>query len=110
MTKPKTISEWMSHQSIGIADLVNLSDIDRKVVEATVAGRYTTSPLQRQRLADVIGVLPDNIGLGPALEIDHLYGHGPQFGSRPSQSNAYELLKSPIEPALRREQTTLWVR
>jgi hypothetical protein len=83
MSKLKTISEWMSNQGIGIMDLVNLSGIDQRVVEAIVAGRYTTSPVQRQRLADVIGVLPDNIGWGQAVEVDHMYGHGPQFGRSP---------------------------
>ena len=62
----------MSNQGIGIMDLVNLSGIDQRVVEAIVAGRYKTSPVQRQRLADVIGVLSDNIGWGQAVEVDQL--------------------------------------
>ncbi len=83
MSKLKTISEWMSNRGIGIAELVDLSGIDRKVVEAIVAGRYTTSPLQRRRLADVVGVSSDNIGWGQPVEVEHMYGHGPQFGRSP---------------------------
>jgi hypothetical protein len=83
MSKLKTISEWMSHRGIRIAELVELSGLDRKVVEAIVAGRYTTSPVQRRRLADVVGLSPDNIGWGQPMEVQHLYGHGPQFGRSP---------------------------
>lgn len=73
----------MTDRGIGLAELVESSGLDRKVAEAIVKGRYTTSPGQRQKLADVLGVLPDSIRWGQAVEVDHMYGHGPQFGRSP---------------------------
>jgi len=83
MHKLKTISECMSDQGIGMTELVESSGLDPKVVEAIVMGRYTTSPKQRQRLADVLGVSPDSIRWGQTVQVDHMYGHGPQFGRSP---------------------------
>ena len=66
-----------------MAELVELSGLDPKVVKAIVMGRYTTSPKQRQRLANVLGVAPDSIQWGRTVHVDHMYGHGPQFGRSP---------------------------
>ena len=83
MNKPKTIAEWMSDRSMVHEDLVEASGLDRKLVESIVVGRYTTSPQQRQRLANALGVSPDEIRWGRAVQVDHMYGHGPQFGRSP---------------------------
>lgn len=83
MPKHKTISEWMTERGIDLPALVESSGMDRKVVEAIVLGRYTTSPAQRQRLAAALDVPPDDIQWGQTVHVDHFYGHGPQFGRSP---------------------------
>jgi hypothetical protein len=83
MTKPKSLAEWMAERRIGISDVVKSSGLDPKVVEAVIKGRYTTSPQQRQRLAQALNLSPDDIGWSQSVQVDHLYGHGPQFGRSP---------------------------
>jgi plasmid maintenance system antidote protein VapI len=73
----------MKDLDVEVDQLVECSGLDKKVVEAIVAGRYTTSPTHRQRLSNALGVSPDKIRWGQTVEVDHLYGHGPQFGRSP---------------------------
>ena len=83
MDRLKTISEWMKDLDVEITQLVECSGLDKKVIEAIVAGRYTTSPSHRQRLSNALGVSPDKIRWGQTVEVEHMYGHGPQFGRSP---------------------------
>jgi ribosome-binding protein aMBF1 (putative translation factor) len=73
----------MQDRGMSLDELVVRSKLDRKIVEAIVAGRYTPSPDQRKRLADALGVELNDIQWGHQIEVDHLYGHGPQFGRSP---------------------------
>ena len=73
MAHVKTVAEWMAERGIGLADLV----------EAIAHARYTPSPQQRQRLAAALGVSPDQVQWGHAAPVEHVYGHGPQFGRSP---------------------------
>jgi ribosome-binding protein aMBF1 (putative translation factor) len=79
----KTLAEWTAERGLSIADLIERSNLDGKVVEAIAANRYTPSPEQRRRLAAAIGVDLDQIVWGHAAPIEHVYGHGPQFGRSP---------------------------
>jgi RNA polymerase sigma factor (sigma-70 family) len=63
--------------------LIASSRLDRRVVEAIVQGRYTPSPDQRQRLAAALGITLDEITWDHANPVEHMYGHGPQFGRSP---------------------------
>ncbi len=81
--RSKTLYEWMKDLDIEITQLIECSGLDKKVIEAIVAGRYTTSPTHRQRLSNALGVSPEKILWGQTIEVDHLYGHGPQFGRSP---------------------------
>lgn len=83
MTKLKTLSEWMLERGVDTTALVEASGLDPKVVEAIVVGRYLTSPRQRERLAASLGLSPGDIQWGQPVHVDHLYGHGPQFGRSP---------------------------
>jgi lambda repressor-like predicted transcriptional regulator len=74
MTKLKTIAEWMTDRGVSLTALVESSGLDQKVVEAIVMGRYTTSPKQRQSLATVLKVSPDEIRWGQTVQVDHMYG------------------------------------
>jgi hypothetical protein len=83
MNTQRTTSQWLTELGMGIDKLVELSGLDEKVVQSIVAMRYTTSPNQRQRIATALGVSVDDIQWGHAIAVEHMYGHGPQFGRSP---------------------------
>ena len=78
-----TISQLIIDRNVSFGQLVEQSNLEKKLVEAIVQGRYTPSPHQREQLARALGVRPDEIQWGHTCQVDHLYGHGPQFGRSP---------------------------
>ena len=72
-------------EEIGMSpeQLVASSGLDVKLVRAIVTGNYTPSPEQRQRLAAAMGLSIEDIAWGHAVPVEHMYGHGPQFGRSP---------------------------
>ncbi|MBK5290540.1 MAG: helix-turn-helix transcriptional regulator [Acidobacteriia bacterium] len=76
----KPIARCMEETGIGVAQLVKVSGLDRKLVEAIVGGNYIPSPSQRQRLAAALGVAMDEISWGHAVTVQHMRGNGPQAG------------------------------
>jgi cyanate lyase len=64
-------------------DLAAAAGLDERVVLAIVEGRYTTSPKHRERIAAALGLASEEINWGQAVSVDHMYGHGPQFGRSP---------------------------
>jgi hypothetical protein len=83
MAQIKTAADWMAERGMGLPELVAASGLDGRVAEAIVRGRYTPSPEQRRRLAAALGVDPDHVAWGHTAEVQHVYGHGPQFGRSP---------------------------
>jgi hypothetical protein len=83
MNERKSVAEWMAERAIGMEALAKFALLEPKVAEAIVQGRYTASPQQRQRIAAALGVEPEQIAWGHGIEVQHLYGHGPQFGRTP---------------------------
>ena len=83
MSTSKPIQYWMHHRGIDVAQLVAATGLDKKVVEAMIEGRWTPSPRQRERLAAALAVETADIQWGHADQVDHMYGHGPQFGRSP---------------------------
>jgi ribosome-binding protein aMBF1 (putative translation factor) len=83
MSQVKSVAEWMAERGLGLAELVETASLDDRVVKAIVEGRYTPSPEQRRRLADALGVTPEQIAWGHRAQVSHVYGHGPQFGRSP---------------------------
>jgi len=79
----KPIGTLMAELGIELERLVEASRLERRVVEAIVACRYTPSPEQRCKLAAALGVTSEQIAWGHAAPVEHLYGHGPQFGRTP---------------------------
>ena len=79
----KTLAQWMAERGTGLAALVEASGLDGRVVDAVVAGRYTPSPEQRQRLSAALGVAPEQVDWAHQTPVERLYGHGPQFGRSP---------------------------
>ena len=73
----------MEALGIGIDELVAKSGLDAKIVRAIASGNYTPSPSQRMRLAVAMAVPLEEIAWDHAVPVDHMYGHGPQFGRSP---------------------------
>jgi hypothetical protein len=79
----KTVAQWMTERNIDVPQLVEASCLEQRIVEAIVQGRYTPSPQQRQSLAEALGAALDCIIWGHTASVEHVYGHGPQFGRSP---------------------------
>lgn len=83
MTRFKTLAEWIAERGFDLNALAESSCLDPKIVEAIVMRRYLTSPVQRQKLAAALGLSAEEIAWGGPVEVEHMYGHGPQFGRSP---------------------------
>jgi hypothetical protein len=83
MAEVKTLAEWMSERGLGLAEMIATSGLDARVVEAIAQCRYTPSPQQRQRISASLGIAAEQIAWGHQAAVDHVYGHGPQFGRSP---------------------------
>src|SRR5215471_7807369 len=64
MAAVKGLAGWMAERGLGVAELVEASGLERRVVEAIAQARYTPSPQQRQRLAAALGVAPEEVAWG----------------------------------------------
>jgi hypothetical protein len=79
----RSLVDWMQARGLATEGLVTATGLETRVVEALVAGRYTPSPQQRCRVAAALLVDPEQIAWGHAAAVEHMYGHGPQFGRSP---------------------------
>lgn len=78
-----TVAHWMQLRGLDLAGLQAAAKLDVRTAEAILAGRYTPSPAQRQRIATALEVEPSEISWEHAVGVVHMYGHGPQFGRSP---------------------------
>jgi transcriptional regulator with XRE-family HTH domain len=83
MPQVMTFAARMAERKLSLAELVAASGLEERLVAAIAAGRYTPSPEQRQRLAEALGVGIEEISWEHATPVEHMYGHGPQFGRSP---------------------------
>lgn len=83
MNPVKTVRELMDERSLSLEQLEQATNLDRKVLEAIIQGRYTPSPQQRQRVAAALGVTLEQVTWDHTNPVAHVYGHGPQFGRSP---------------------------
>lgn len=79
----KPLARLMEETGTNLEKLVEVSGLEAKLVKAIATGNYTPSPTERQRLAAALNVSVDDIAWGHAVPVDHLWGHGPQFGRTP---------------------------
>lgn len=79
----KPLARVMEETGTSLQQLVEASGLEAKLVKAIATGNYTPSPSERERLATALGVSIDDIAWGHAVPVDHLWGHGPQFGRTP---------------------------
>jgi hypothetical protein len=83
MAEVRLLADWMADRGVGLTELIAASGLDDGVVTAIAQGRYTPSPQQRQRLATALGIEPEQVAWGHLTPVEHVYGHGPQFGRSP---------------------------
>ena len=83
MDRIRSIAEWMAERGLGLDQLLDASGLERRVLEAIVHGRYTPSPQQRRRVAGALGLEPGQVAWGHTTPVEHIQGHGPQFGRSP---------------------------
>jgi hypothetical protein len=62
---------------ITVIELTERSELEESRVMAIVMGRWTPSPTERKKIADVFSLTPDDIAWGHKTPIQHIYGHGP---------------------------------
>lgn len=79
----KPLAHWLDQKELSLPELVEASGLDRKLVAAIASGNYTPSPAQRQRLAEALDLSVEDISWGHTVPVEHMYGHGPQFGRSP---------------------------
>lgn len=77
MEPTKTVNDLCLEQKIDVKTLAERSNIDEQRVLAIALGRWTPSPLERDRIAGVFGLKRDDIVWGHKTPIQHIYGHGP---------------------------------
>jgi len=77
------VSELSYAQGVTPQTLAEASGLELCRVEAILEGRWTPSPAERDRIAKVFGRTRDEIAWGHKATVQHLYGHGPQFGRTP---------------------------
>lgn len=73
-----SVVELCQKQGLSVDALVEKTGLDVGRVNAIVAGRWTPSPADRQKIANACGVSVDDIAWGHNTPIQHIYGHGPQ--------------------------------
>jgi len=77
------VRDLMAERGLSREQLIARSGLEPRVVDAILEGRYTPSPQQRKRLAEVLETVPEAIAWGHVNPIAHIHGHGPQFGRSP---------------------------
>jgi hypothetical protein len=73
----RTVADLCREFEIDVAELSRRSGLDDGRVLAIALGRWTPSPSERQKIAAVFELTPDDIAWGHSTPIQHLYGHGP---------------------------------
>jgi ribosome-binding protein aMBF1 (putative translation factor) len=79
----KTVKQYMDEQGMSVKDLAERSSLEKRIAQHIMEGQWTPSPQQRERIAATLGVKVDEIRWGHTTPVEHMYGHGPQFGRSP---------------------------
>ena len=74
---PQTVADLCREHQLDVRQLSQHTGLEESRVLALVLGRWTPSPIERQKIAAVFNVPPNEISWGHKTPIQHLYGHGP---------------------------------
>jgi hypothetical protein len=83
MDTPKSVDELCVQHAIGVKQLAATSGLTEERVRAIAEGRWTPSPQERDRIAAAFGLTRAQIAWGHRSSVEHIHGHGPQFGRSP---------------------------
>jgi transcriptional regulator with XRE-family HTH domain len=83
MSTHKTVGQLCQEHGITVDQLAERACLDQRRARAIVQGQWTPSPAERERIAAVFGLTREQIIWDHQTEVQHLYGHGPQFGRTP---------------------------
>jgi transcriptional regulator with XRE-family HTH domain len=83
MPQLRSVEEWCAQQGLTAAELAARAGLEVRRVRAILAGQWTPSPVERDKVAGVLGVSRDEIAWGHRTVVSHIHGHGPQFGRSP---------------------------
>ena len=73
----RTVADLCGEKQLSVAELATRSGLDVGRVLAIALGRWTPSPVERQKIAAAFEVGVNEIAWGHVTPIQHLYGHGP---------------------------------
>jgi len=74
---PLSVADLCQQKKLSVADLTVQCELEESRVLAIAMGRWTPSPQERQKIADVFELSIDEISWGHTTPIQHIYGHGP---------------------------------
>jgi transcriptional regulator with XRE-family HTH domain len=83
MESHQSVSELCAERQLNHEALAAKAGLDAARVLAILEGRWTPSPSERDKIAAVFGLSREQIAWGHRATVQHLYGHGPQFGRTP---------------------------
>jgi transcriptional regulator with XRE-family HTH domain len=83
MENLKSVDELCVQHGIDAKQLAARSGLDEPRVRAIAEGRWTPSPAERDKIAAVFDLTRDQIAWGHKTTVEHIHGHGPQFGRSP---------------------------
>ena len=73
----KTVADLCQIHQIAWQEVARRANLDEQRVLAIVLGRWTPSPVEREKVAAVFGLARDQVAWGHSTPIQHIYGHGP---------------------------------
>ena len=72
-----SVADLCEQHQMTIDQLTDQSGVSPERVMAIAIGRWTPSPQDRKKIADVFGLSPGDIAWGHKTPIQHIYGFGP---------------------------------
>ena len=76
----KLLAELLTEKGLSPEQLIEAANMEKRTVKLLLAGSYTPSPSERQRIAAALNVSIDDIAWGHTVPVQHLRGNGPQTG------------------------------
>jgi len=70
----RSVADLCIERGLSIEQLAAHTGLAQGRVEAIALGRWTPSPVERQKVAEALGVAIDEIAWGHKTPIQHLYG------------------------------------
>jgi transcriptional regulator with XRE-family HTH domain len=79
----RSVEQLRREHGLDPKQLAEKAGLDERRMLAILHGNWTPSPAERDRVAAVFGIPREQIIWGHTTSVEHLYGHGPQFGRTP---------------------------